>query len=345
MIRLSNEIPRIPEFAHYYGDWIWDEELTGWVKSLLLFFEGIALSVSPARADELIESNPVLAQPLAELGLLRNYWPDSVEEWLKPYRQEAEKYVPLVRGIIEIYERIPEGGILSASDRQELERILTEGGDALKEGWKVYSNTYSRAVQKYGGTPSQIQAATVGLMARLLRENVTDVAIEPVIDDEDAAGFVAAMLGSHDVGRAKIVVGDLVQVGIDLSAVPLDEILDFRSKYGSEYRRYSKDVRRFVLELSLMNEASRDSALRDRRDEMEERAEQLRKIGRTAFARQTIGFGFGLAGAAWTLAHGDPWGAAFAAGSAAAGLSRQDPEPIGASYTYILRAKTELKRL
>jgi hypothetical protein len=61
---MKNDTPRIPEFAYYYGDWIWNEELTGWVKSLLLFFDGIALSVSPARADELIESNPVLAQPL-----------------------------------------------------------------------------------------------------------------------------------------------------------------------------------------------------------------------------------------------------------------------------------------
>src|SRR5580658_7510685 len=130
MISLTSEAPRRPEFAHYYGDWIWDEELTGWVKSLLLFFDGIALSVSPARADELIESNPVLAQPLAELDLLRNYWPNSFEEWLKPHAAEAEKYVPLVRGIIEIHERMPEGGTLSASDRQEIERILTEGGDA-----------------------------------------------------------------------------------------------------------------------------------------------------------------------------------------------------------------------
>jgi hypothetical protein len=36
--------PRVPEFAHYYGDWIWNEELTGWVKSLLLFFDGIVLT-------------------------------------------------------------------------------------------------------------------------------------------------------------------------------------------------------------------------------------------------------------------------------------------------------------
>ncbi len=77
---LSSATPRLPEFAHYYGDWIWDEERTGWIKSLLLFFDGIALALPPATADRLIEANPVLAQPLAELGLLRNYEPDL---WVK----------------------------------------------------------------------------------------------------------------------------------------------------------------------------------------------------------------------------------------------------------------------
>jgi len=173
----------------------------------------------------------------------------------------------------------------------------------------------------------------------------TDVAIHPVIDDENAASFVAAIIGPHDAGRAKVVVGDLAQVGVDLSAVPLDEVLGFRVEYGNEYRRYSSDVRRFALELSLMDEADRHSALTERREELEDRAEQLRRIGLAAFARQTVIFGFGCAGAAWTLVHGhDPLGAAFIAAAATAGITRPDRGAIGAAYTYILRAEAELTR-
>jgi hypothetical protein len=181
-------------------------------------------------------------------------------------------------------------------------------------------------------------------MSIWLQGNISDVAIQPVIDDEDAASFVSIILGLYAPGRAKIVVSDLAQVGIDLSAVPLDEVLGFRAEYGSEYRRYSSDVRRFALELSLMGTADQDSALTERRQELEDRAEQLRRLGLTAFARQTAIFGFGVAGAAWTLIHGDAWGAAFAAGAATAGMTRRDPGAIGAAYTYILRAKTELTR-
>ena len=61
--------PRVPEFAHYYGDWIWNEELTGWVKSLLLFFDGIVLTLPTETLNRRMESDPFLIQPLAELGL------------------------------------------------------------------------------------------------------------------------------------------------------------------------------------------------------------------------------------------------------------------------------------
>ena len=200
-----------------------------------------------------------------------------------------------------------------------------------------------RTRQKYS-VPENSDVLAVADWSKLLSAVVTEIAIEPVIEDANAAAFVAELIGPFGERRAKIVTGDLVQIGLDLSAVPLDEVLDFRSKHGSEYRTYSHDVRKFVLELSLTDEADRHSALMDRRAELDDRAEQLRKLGRTAFARQTISFGFGVAGAAWTLVHGDPWGAAFAAGAAMAGLTGPDSEPIGAGYTYILRAKTELTR-
>ena len=55
---------RIPEFAHYYGYPVWNEEFADWVKSLLLFFDGIALTLPETEMEQLIEFDPVLAQPL-----------------------------------------------------------------------------------------------------------------------------------------------------------------------------------------------------------------------------------------------------------------------------------------
>jgi hypothetical protein len=303
MINLSKDNLRVPEFAAYYGYPVWTEGFADWVKSLLLFFDGIALTLPKEDMERLIESDPVLAQPLAEQGLLRSFLQDFASK-VKPWPPETWS-----QGTDDIAERI------------------------------------SRAKQRFGDVPAypHLLALAIGGISIAIARNITEVAIQPVIDDEDAASFVAAVIGPHDNGRARIMTSDLRQVGVDMHAVPLDEVLDFRSQHGSEFRAYSRQVRQFVLELSLQAESDQASAFVERRAELDDRAEELRRAARSAFKRQAISLGFGLAGAAWTLVHGDAWGGIFVAGAAAAGLSAPTPGPIGAAYAYILRAKTELE--
>jgi hypothetical protein len=63
------------EFAYYYTDWIWPRGSTDFIKSMLLFFDGMALSLSSDRAEQAIGQDPVLAIPLAEQGLLEVRYP------------------------------------------------------------------------------------------------------------------------------------------------------------------------------------------------------------------------------------------------------------------------------
>lgn len=100
--------PGVPEFVHYYGDWFWTDEHTAWLKSLLLFFDGIALALPNETVDGLIASHPVLAQPLAEAGLLRNYAPDL---WLKSPYKKAD--IITVRGFLNAL-----GKLQSPSDKE-----------------------------------------------------------------------------------------------------------------------------------------------------------------------------------------------------------------------------------
>jgi len=327
------------EFAHYYGDWIWEEKLIDWVKSLLLFFDGIALALPEATAERLIGCDPVLAQPLSELGLLRNYWP---EVSAQIHLDLPAGYKEYFERMAEISDRLPEGGTLSESDLRSLNAAVTvpEVRDAIED----FGRRVSHAKQRFGNDPAHMRALAIAAISRFLVHGITDVAIQPVIDNEDGASFVAAIVDSHDEGSAKIMTGDLRHVGIDLATVPLDEVLDFRRQHGSDYRAYSRQVRQFVLELSLQSSADQTTALSERCAELDDWAEELRSVGRVAFKHQAVSLGFGLAGAAWTLVHGDAWAATFAAGAAAASLSAPNSEPIGAAYTYILQAKTELTR-
>lgn len=329
------------EFAHYYGDWSWGGELTDWVKSLLLFFDGIALVIPEATAEQFIDADPVLAQPLAELGLLRNYWPDisakmNLDSLPTGYKEYFER-------LAEVSDRIPGGGKPSESDVDLLLTAISATG--LAEAMVNFGRRVHSAKQRFGDDPSNMRALAVASASMLAAQNIREVAIQPVLDNEDAASFVAAIIGSHDNGRARVISGDLSHVGIDLKAVPLDEVLDFRRQHGPEYRTYSRDVRQFVLELSQLSKAEQESAFMERRAELDEHAEELRRVGRRAFKHQAVTLGFGLAGAAWTLVHGeDVWGAVFATGAAAAGLSASAAGPTGAAYSYILQAKVDLTR-
>src|SRR5450756_2585759 len=328
-----------PEFAHYYGDWFWDDSLTGWVKSLLLFFDGIALALPAATAARLVESRPVLAQPLADLGLLRNYPPDlwlGSPWWLSsPWTMRAPGLLNKVRRAQRLLLTLPEDSLLFLESVDNALEAGQGGEPEFGESLAKYDRALAAAKWEHGQSPGMMRALSVGVTSRLLWRSVTDVAIRPVINDESAGSFVASIIGSHDRGLARIVTSDLARVGIDLGTVPLDEVLGFRRQHGAEYRAYAGEVRQFALALSLMPEAERPYALADRRAALEDKAEELRRIARASFMRGAVSLGFGVAGAAWTLAHGDTWGALFAAGAAAAGLPAAAPEPIGAAYTYI----------
>lgn len=364
-----------PEFVHYYGDWFWhSEELTSWTKSLLLFFDGIALALPSEVADYFINTHPYLAQPLVERGLLRNFDP---ELWLTeiPHTSLSD----LQRAMIEITQwdvASTSAGIIPMSPLldyqvefdflQELHAHLVTFPDILKPDLLrevqpeidiIKAVRAERAsLANFFDLPEEVQpdvakaaravrAFLVGATSRMLTQNVKDVNIQPLNYDRNAAKFVASVVGlSAGESRPDVVVGDMARVGLGLTAVPLDEVIDFRRTYGSEYRAYSKEVREFVLSLSLMTENDRIAAIAARRADFDDRAARLRRIGRQSFKRQSIGLALGFTGAAWTLAHGDPWGAAFAAGATAAGISRPSLGSIGAAYTYVFRAADELAR-
>jgi hypothetical protein len=332
----------LPEFAHYFGDWVWRSDLTGWVKSLLLFFDGIAVAVPFRVANFLFQSEPYLAQPLIEKGLLRNFAP---ELWLPEATHISRRDLESARA------RVIQWEIASASSSVIPMSLLLEYNEEISFMIELYHYISEHIDILLTGKvrrelpPDSWRALMVGITSRLLVQNVNEVAIQPVIKDSNAGRFVASVIGSpaRD-SRPNIVLGDIARVGIDLSDVPLDEVIDFRRTYGPEYRAYSKEVRDFVLSLSLMTENDRIAAIAARRADFDDRVARLQRIGRQSFKRQSISLGFGLAGAVWTLAHGDPWGAAFAAGATAAGFSRPSLGSIGAAYTYVFRAGNQLAR-
>lgn len=133
-----------------------------------------------------------------------------------------------------------------------------------------------------------------------------------------------------------VVALDLQTVAVDLSAVPLDEVLAFRSERREMHRRYVRSARTFARELSLLPEPDRAAALSDRQEELEELANDLKRVARAAWKRPAS-FALGLAGATWRYHMGDPIGAILVAGALALGAAASSSTETGA-FSYLFAA-------
>ena len=93
---------------------------------------------------------------------------------------------------------------------------------------------------------------------------------------------------------------DLLDVGADLSNVPLDDVLSFRQENRAHYISYATSLRQFLVTQATLSPAERRKAREERRREIQEQAAELRKISRSAFGIRSAALLFSLVGAAWT---------------------------------------------
>lgn len=104
-----------------------------------------------------------------------------------------------------------------------------------------------------------------------------------------------------------------------------------------------QNVRAFALDLSMMEEADRVRALADRRADLEDEARDLRERATKAWPspKAVSAFGLGIAGAAWSIAAGNPVPAVLAA--IGAGLAMLPSKAEGSAYSYLFDARKQLR--
>ncbi len=74
---VSDEVDAVPpELAYYFPDPYWLAHEAGWIKSLLLFFDGVATLLPDYMRGRQFVADPELAEPLENLGLLHVLEPE-----------------------------------------------------------------------------------------------------------------------------------------------------------------------------------------------------------------------------------------------------------------------------
>lgn len=69
----------LPEFAYYYPDTYWREQAaSSFIKTILLFFDGIATLVPQHAQERAIDADPTLVGPLIDSGKMRMLEPREI---------------------------------------------------------------------------------------------------------------------------------------------------------------------------------------------------------------------------------------------------------------------------
>lgn len=130
---------------------------------------------------------------------------------------------------------------------------------------------------------------------------------------------------------------DLETIPIDLTGIPLDEVLDFRARHGEEYAAYARQVRDTIATLAPLEAEERRLLVSDRRDELNAASAQL-----TEFAQPLGSVALGAAGAVWNTLVSNPVGAVL---SALSGLRGAAPARTDAgAYTYLFQTRSRFPR-
>lgn len=334
-----------PELAYYYPEPYWLEREGSWIKSLLLFFDGVAILLPDYMRGREVAADPTLAGPLEERGLLRVLEPEwFVDQHLAD--RLAGGMVELITGGAFDLDKPREFVNLSMSrmgfaDLSSSRTSVPEAGvfDMIHEELRTRGLALDSQDGKSIPLRRDVRLAYLMLLAQEARQAGLrhGYDLQPTTNGRRAQEAVRSFLELGPMpSRQDVIDFDLATVTVDLEIVPLDEVLDFRRQYRDEHRAYLLDLRRFVEEVSAADAGDRARLLEQRQQDLAEEARSLTRLAREAFKQPTTGLALGLTGAAWTLASGDP----LPAGLTALGALQQflADRPTGSAYSYIFRA-------
>lgn len=321
------------DMAFYYPGHIWYD--IDRIKSMLLFYDGIGFLIPEYKKGEPENVDPILAGPLRDKGLLQYFVADEVID------ESATSELATAMG------RLFESGSLNRLMEKGTEfhslsmsRLGYGGNRELAE--QLYQRLLSMGLAKESTDGSSIpmhpavRYLILVMLAQILRATSAKKGIDlsPITDRPQVLSSLKELLNISTAPSAgQVIQFDLEAVSADLSAVPLDEVLDYRNQNLEAHKLYMRSLRQFAREISVLPPYEQDLALADRQTALDDYAADIKRVSRAAW-RKPATVGLGLAGAAW-VATGDPLSALFAAGGIAFKEFGAGDEKLDA-YSYLV---------
>ena len=324
------------ELAFYYPNPVWYSP--DWVKNLILFFDGIALLVPKYMKQRPDEVDPAIVAGLKKHGLLEIIEPEKAVD-----KAATQKLATAMTNVIASGALDHLSEEKTAFHELSMSRLGYYGDEGL--GNMIFEELKKRKLAKDTADNVSIpmhpmvRSLVLVLLSQILRPYGATINAElsPATDMPHLVDALSELLAIKSTpSNAAVVSFDLAIVGVNLGPIPIDEVLDFRKENLKAHQKYSRSVRKFAMELSLVPEKKRSSMFKDRQSELDEMAADLRNRARKAWKRPAS-FGLTLAGAAIAAAAGHPVAAILTAGAGALRYEGTNLKDAGA-YTYLFAA-------
>lgn len=327
--------------AYYYPAPFWLARDGGWIKSLLLFFDEIAILLPNYMHGRHVLFDPTLAEPLEDLGLLRLLEPnDWVDE--ETTNKLAEIMVELLTDgtfddlpEVEHFQELSQSRIGYCADI-DLAKFLVE---------ELRLRNLARPSEDGGSIPLHptVRTTILVILAQLSRAAGTKrgTAVHPTTNYPPAIKDLIETLSRQRMpSRGNIVQLDIEPVSFDLDLIPLDDVLQFRVEHQEAHRMYMRNLRGFMSELAEIEEFSeRESLLLERQQEIADLARDIqRSTGKTLGGKSLPSWSLGIAGSIWSFANCDIIGTVLGLVGLAPGKSA-GTDNIAGAYSYLFQAE------
>ena len=331
--------------AYYYPAPYWLEEEGDWIKSLLLFFDEVAILLPDYMRGRHRDADPSLAGPLEERGLLRVLEP---KEWIDA--EVAEKLAEIVVDLLAegVFDRLPEARYFAELSQSrmgynadvELAEFVV---DELRQRGLARPSEDGVSIPLHPVVRTTI-LVILGQLARGAGDR-RGMAVHPATNWPEAATDLLDSLSRESMPSCEGVVKlDLEPVTLDLSTVPLEEVLQLREDYREAHKAYMRSLRGFLVELGRIGDpAEREAVLLERSQEIADLAHDNRRSVARTVGKSLASWSMGIVGGVWSAATGDVLGATVGALGLGTGLVAGSPGTVGA-YSYLFAVTSAFGR-
>ena len=338
-VQFSQGTKSMTDTAYYYPAPYWRSAESGWIKSLLLFFDEVAVLLPDYMYGRHRDADFTLVEPLEERGLLQVLEP---KEWVD--QEATESLAEIVVGLLRngAFDDLPESSYYAELSQSRIGYGAdVDLADSLVD--ELQAKNLARPSEDGVSVPLHpaIRTTILVILAQLARVSGPKhgKTIHPATNEARAvADFVQTLSRERMPTYDKVIKLDLEPVTFDLTPVPLDDVLQFRTEHQNAYRAYMRDLQGFMCELANIDDPDeREIVLLERRQEIADTAHDIQRSTRKALGKNLASWFLGIAGGVWSCTSGDPIGLVLTAVSAVPGLVPDGSKNVSA-YSYIFDA-------